>query len=327
MRIGIGLPAAVPDADATVLGEWAATGERDGFASVGVIDRLVYDNLDPLMALAAAAARTDRIELLTTVLTVPYRRNAVVLAKQLASVDRLSGGRLTAGMALGGWPEDYEASDVPRRNLGPTMDAMLATMRSVWDGEVVGASGPMPALPPGRPALLFGGFAPAAFERATAIGDGWVAPSFGYEPLVEGIAAVTQAWSSAGRSGRPRVVVERYFSLGDGADETADHYLAHYYGGDYFAAVRADTPTDRAHLAAELERLRDAGCDDVILLPCTDDIGQLRLLADALDDVGASRATGHTEPRAESASVHLPGAAAPSGARSVRCLSVGSGDR
>jgi alkanesulfonate monooxygenase SsuD/methylene tetrahydromethanopterin reductase-like flavin-dependent oxidoreductase (luciferase family) len=66
MRIGMGLPAAVPEADVTPLGEWAATAERLGFCSLGVIDRLVYDNLDPLVALAAAAARTERVELLTT---------------------------------------------------------------------------------------------------------------------------------------------------------------------------------------------------------------------------------------------------------------------
>src|SRR5687768_18401243 len=109
MRIGIGLPAAIPGAPASAIGAWAMAAEASGFRSVGVIDRLVYDNLDPLIALAAAAARTERIELLTTVLNVPWRRNAVVLAKQLASVDAIAGGRLTAGLALGGWPEDHAA--------------------------------------------------------------------------------------------------------------------------------------------------------------------------------------------------------------------------
>jgi alkanesulfonate monooxygenase SsuD/methylene tetrahydromethanopterin reductase-like flavin-dependent oxidoreductase (luciferase family) len=61
MRVGIGLPAAVPGVDATAIGPWAAQSERAGFASLGVIDRLVYDNLDPLVALAAAAARTERV--------------------------------------------------------------------------------------------------------------------------------------------------------------------------------------------------------------------------------------------------------------------------
>jgi hypothetical protein len=98
--------------------------------------------------------------------------------------------------------------------MGALMDGMLSTMRQVWDGEVRGASGPMPALPPGRPGLLFGGFAPASFNRMAAAGDGWVAPSFGFEPLVDGIAAARAAWSGAGRSGRPRIVVARYFSLG-----------------------------------------------------------------------------------------------------------------
>jgi alkanesulfonate monooxygenase SsuD/methylene tetrahydromethanopterin reductase-like flavin-dependent oxidoreductase (luciferase family) len=102
MNIGMGLPAAIPDAEAAAVGEWAASAERLGFWSVGVIDRLVYDSLDPLIALAAAAERTGRVELMTTVLNVPLRRNAVVLAKQLASLDRLSGGRLTLGLGLGG---------------------------------------------------------------------------------------------------------------------------------------------------------------------------------------------------------------------------------
>src|ERR671919_411782 len=100
MKIGVGLPAAVPAADMTLIGRWAEEAERVEFESVGVIDRLVYDNLDPLTALAAAAARTSRIELASTVVNVCWRGNALLLAKQLASVDRLSGGRLTAGLGM-----------------------------------------------------------------------------------------------------------------------------------------------------------------------------------------------------------------------------------
>ena len=102
MKVGIGLPAAVPGAPAALVGSWAAESERAGFPSLGVIDRLAYDNLDPLVALTAAAACTENLELLTTVLNVVYRRNAVVLAKQLASLDELSGARLTAGRS---WPD------------------------------------------------------------------------------------------------------------------------------------------------------------------------------------------------------------------------------
>ena len=287
MKIGMGLPAAVPEADVTALGEWAATAERLGFCSLGVIDRLVYDNLDPLVALAAAAARTERVELLTTVLNVPYRQNAVVLAKQLASVDRLSGGRLTAGLALGGWPEDYESSGVPRRRLGAAMDAMVDTMQQVWNGKLAGASGPMPALPPDRPGLLFGGLVPAAFTRAATAGQGWIAPSFGIQQVVDGVAAIRKEWDRIGRAGRPRVVTVRYFCFGPDADEHAEHYLRHYYL-DYAHLVQADTPTTPEHLGAELARLRDAGADDVVLMPCTDDLAQVTMAAEVLDGLGVT---------------------------------------
>ena len=287
MKIGMGLPAAVPGADSTSLGECAETAEKLGFCSLGVIDRLVYDNLDPLVALAAAAARTERVELLTTVLNVPYRQNAVVLAKQLASVDLLSGGRLTAGLALGGWPEDYQASELPRRELGAAMDAMVATMLEVWDGKVNGASGPMPALEPDRPGLLFGGLVPASFARAAAVGQGWIAPSFGLQQLTDGVNSIRAAWDRIGRPGRPRVVTVRYFCFGVDADEHAEHYLRHYYL-DYVDLVRADTPTTPEHLNAELGRLRDAGADDVVLMPCTDDIAQISMAADVLDSLGVT---------------------------------------
>jgi alkanesulfonate monooxygenase SsuD/methylene tetrahydromethanopterin reductase-like flavin-dependent oxidoreductase (luciferase family) len=79
MRIGLGLPAAVSGVDRTAIGAGAAEAERAGFASVGVIDRLVYDNLEPLTVLAAAA-RTEQVELFTTVLNVGWRANPVLVA-------------------------------------------------------------------------------------------------------------------------------------------------------------------------------------------------------------------------------------------------------
>jgi alkanesulfonate monooxygenase SsuD/methylene tetrahydromethanopterin reductase-like flavin-dependent oxidoreductase (luciferase family) len=286
MRIGIGLPAAVPGTDARVLGPWAAEAERLGCASLAVIDRLVYDNLDPLVALAAAAVRTERVELLTTVLNVGYRRNTVELAKQIDSVERLSGGRLTVGLALGGWPEDYAASDVSLAGRGAAFDATIATMRRVWSGELSGASGPLPGLPMGRPGLLIGGMAPASFRRAAAVGQGWVAPSFGLATLTDGIASMRREWQAAGRSGQPRVVVERYFCLGQDADAIADHYIEHYYTSAYGPYARADTLTGRERLLEEIRQVAATGCDDLLLLPCSGAPEQVGLLADAIGDLG-----------------------------------------
>jgi alkanesulfonate monooxygenase SsuD/methylene tetrahydromethanopterin reductase-like flavin-dependent oxidoreductase (luciferase family) len=282
MKIGIGLPAAVPDVDATTIGAWAAEAEQAGFASVGVIDRLVYDNLEPLTALAAAAARTEQVELLTTVLNVGWRANPVLLAKQMASVDLLSGGRLTAGMGLGGWPEDFAASEVPTSGGGARLRSALATMRRVWAGEVSGQGGPMRRLPAGRPALLFGGLVPAAFTRAAAEGQGWVAPLFGLQVVEDGVSAVREAWAEAGRAGEPRIVTGRYFSLGEGADRVADEYIRHYYLDEYFPMARADTLTSPEQMAEELDRLTEVGVTDLVLYPSSAGLEQVRLLAEAV---------------------------------------------
>jgi alkanesulfonate monooxygenase SsuD/methylene tetrahydromethanopterin reductase-like flavin-dependent oxidoreductase (luciferase family) len=293
VRIGIGLPAAVPGADMNTLGQWAADSEGAGFAAVGVIDRLVYDNLEPLIALAAAAARTERVELFTTVLNVGWRNNPVLLAKQMASVEQISGGRLTAGLGLGGWPEDYVASKAPQTGMAALWESTLATMRQVWAGTMSGQGGPMPELPEGRPALLFGGLVPAAHKRAATQGQGWVAPLLGLSMLQEGTAAVRQFWKEAGRPGQPRIATGRYFGLGDNADAIADEYIRHYYGDEVLPVVRADTLTTLDHLRAELEALQAAGATDVLLYPTSGGFEQVGLLAEALQNAGFLPAHNH----------------------------------
>jgi len=146
MRIGIGLPAAVPGADMTTLWRWAAESERAGFAAVGVIDRLVYANLDPLIALAVAAGRTERVDLATTVLSIGWRNNPILVAKQLTSLDLASGGRLLAGLGLGGWPEDYLASRVPQAGNAAGWESSLAAMLSLAICAVIPLVGLLPRI-------------------------------------------------------------------------------------------------------------------------------------------------------------------------------------
>src|SRR6059058_4758068 len=167
MDVGIGLPATIPGVQRDQLLEWARRAEARGFSSLGTIDRVVYGNYEPLIALTAAAAVTERIRLATTILIVPNRFNAALLAKQAASVDALSGGRLVLGIAVGGREDDYEASEVDFHSRGRRFEAMLDRMGRMWDGESFGTAGGVgPRAAKGRPTLIMGGAADVAFRRA-----------------------------------------------------------------------------------------------------------------------------------------------------------------
>jgi alkanesulfonate monooxygenase SsuD/methylene tetrahydromethanopterin reductase-like flavin-dependent oxidoreductase (luciferase family) len=209
MDVGIGLPNAVPGTSGANLVEWARRADARGFSSLGTIDRVVYDNYEPLMALAAAAAVTERIGLCTSVLLGPLRTNPTDLAKKSLSLNALSDGRFTLGVGLGGREDDYEASEVPMRDRGKALDATLERIREVWEGNEVGPSRL------GSPGLVVGGSVDASFARAARFGDGWIAggsPPDEYAGMAEKAKA---AWAEAGREGEPRLMGLAYYSLGD----------------------------------------------------------------------------------------------------------------
>src|SRR4051794_6936462 len=123
MEIGIGLPNAVGGVDRAGIVDWAGRAEAAGFSSLGTLDRLAYGNYESLIALAAAAAVTDRVKLVTDILIAPLRANTALLAKQAATIDHLAGGgRVVLGLAVGGRADDYALGGVglspPRRVFG-----------------------------------------------------------------------------------------------------------------------------------------------------------------------------------------------------------------
>lgn len=280
MDVGIGLPNAVPGTSGADLVEWSRRADGRGFSTLGTIDRVVYDNYEPLIALAAAAAVTERIGLCTSVLLAPLRENPVELAKQALSVHALSGGRLTLGIGLGGRDDDYEASGLETKGRGKRLDAMLERMQEVWSGGQVG-----PALE-GPPRIVIGGSADISFARAARVGEGWIAggsPPEEYAGMAEKARA---AWSQAGRDGEPRLMGLAYYALGDDAEQSARAYLGDYYAwlgeevADYIVAGAAKDPeTVRQRVAAFAE----AGCGELIFCPSSSDPAQVDLLADALD--------------------------------------------
>src|SRR3954451_7852750 len=215
MKVAIGLPNAVPGTSGKQLTEWARRAEARGFSSLGTIDRIAYPNLEPLTALAAAAAVTERIGLATTVLLGPLRVNPVALAKQVASIQAISGGRMTLGIGLGGREDDYELAGVDTSTRGRELDAMLAGIREVWEGEEMGPDHPF------DPRVLVGGSVEASFDRAARFGEGWIAAGAPPDQFAEWRQGFEAAWSRSGRSEQPQNAALAYFSLGDRAEQDA----------------------------------------------------------------------------------------------------------
>jgi alkanesulfonate monooxygenase SsuD/methylene tetrahydromethanopterin reductase-like flavin-dependent oxidoreductase (luciferase family) len=281
MDVGIGLPNTVLGVDKAGIVDWARAAEAAGFSSLGTIDRVAYGNYESLIALAAAAAVTDRIRLVTDILIAPLRSNASLLAKQAATIDNLSSGRLVLGLAPGGRPDDYEIAGLDFTTRGRSFDRQLEDLARFWAGD--GGVGPAPASGP-RPQVLIGGRSDAAFRRVAEHADGWTSGGGGVEPFLQGVEQARAAWRAAGREGEPRTLSLLYYSLGPHAAEQARATLGAYYAfaGEYADHIVAGAATDEDTLREYLEEYERAGCDEVICFPASADPAQVDLLARAI---------------------------------------------
>ncbi|RFS81293.1 LLM class flavin-dependent oxidoreductase [Actinomadura spongiicola] len=281
MRYGVALPTMVRGVRGGDLLDWARRAETAGFADLVVLDRLVYGNDEPLVTLAAAAAATERIRLTTGILIAPYRSDTALVAKQAASVHHLSGGRLTLGVAVGARPDDYAATGAEFGDRGRRLDAMLAEMRKIWAGGEIG-----PEPPGGEPEILVGGRAPAALRRVVAHGDGYFAAAGPPHTFAERAGEVRRRWRESGRPGEPRVVAQAYYALGPDADAAVREHLGDYYSfaGRLAEMMIKGTPVGPARLRETARAFEEAGCDELVLVPCSSGPEQLDLLAEALGE-------------------------------------------
>lgn len=283
MRVGIGLPSTIPGTSGPLILHWARRADNGPFSSLGVLDRIVYPNYEPLITLATVAGVTSRVRLLTSVLLAPLR-NPVLLAKQTASIDALAGGRLTLGLGVGGRSDDFEAAGVDIHTRGKRFDEQLETMTRIWSGqplsESVGPIGPQPATS-GGPEILLGGFSPAALKRTGRWGNGFISGGGGAAQAVPAYQAVQDAWREAGRSGKPRFVGCGYFGLGENARERAGEYIRHYYSfaGPYADAIVSSMPVSPEEITGFIQAFADGGADEVMLWPSIPELDQVDRLA------------------------------------------------
>ncbi|MEU6994892.1 LLM class flavin-dependent oxidoreductase [Streptomyces sp. NPDC046465] len=264
MKIGIGMPTRDPDTLLT----WAERADAGPFSTLGLLDRLVYDNPEPLVALAFLAGSTSRIRVQTEVLLAPLRETAL-LAKQVATVDRMTGGRLVLGLGVGGREDDHRAANVDQSTRGRRLDGQLAVLRRLWSGEPYGDGagpiGPAPTRPRG-PEVLFGGYAPAALERVARWGDGFLS---GTAPSKAGglFDTVRRFWKEYDRDGEPRFVAQLNVALGpreviDDARAAMHSYYTFTGIADRIVAGMLSTPRE---IREAIAGFADLGADEVML--------------------------------------------------------------
>ena len=280
MELGVGSPAGLPTADPDLVVDWARRVDDGPFASLGTIDRIRYGNYEPLVTLAAAAAVTRRVRLVTSILIAPLRETTT-LAKQIASLDALSGGRVTLGVAVGARHDDYAVAETDPSGRGARLAWQLAELRRLWEqGEV----GPAPAQP-GGPPILVGGLSGVAYARMAAHGDGFIHAGGPPRAFARAVEDASTAWADAGRPGRPPAWSMAYYALGDEATVAAGRrYLLDYYAftGSFAHRIADGLLASTLDLRELVRGYEDAGCDHLLLFPAVAAGDQLEHLADAL---------------------------------------------
>ncbi|MDA2933276.1 LLM class flavin-dependent oxidoreductase [Acidobacteria bacterium AH-259-D05] len=280
MQIGVGLPNTVPEADGELIMTWARRSDEGPFSCLGVLDRLVYDSYESLTTLAAAAGITNRIRLASTIVIAPLRSTAL-LAKEAATIDVLSGGRLTLGVAVGARKDDYDLGEGDYGSRGSRLDKQLKTLRTHWKE---GTLGPKPVQSNG-PQLLVGGLHDAAFARMARYADGHISGGGPPKAFARNAEKARAAWSDAGREGQPALWGMGYYALGGTAEtEAGTNNLLDYYAfaGPFAEKIASGLLTSPEVIRELIRGYEEAGCDELLFFPTVANIVQLDRLAEVI---------------------------------------------
>jgi probable F420-dependent oxidoreductase len=269
MRIGLGAPVAGAWASAGNLTGIAGRAERLGYDSLWTFQRLlvpdgttmdpVYQSvLDPMVALGYLAAVTSRIRLAVAVVNLPFV-TPLYLAKQAATVDVISGGRLDLGLGIGWLPEEFTASGAVTARRGARTEEYLTVLRQLWTGHndafhgefydiPAGRQAPAPVQRPGPPILL-GGLSAPAMDRAARVADGWVTSSRADLRKMQEAAALLQDKAAAAGRDPLRIICRGVVRAGEPVTSPAGERLL--LSGSY-EQIREDTAWLGEHGVTEL---------------------------------------------------------------------------
>lgn len=273
--------------------------EASGFDAIWVEDRILHPAplADSLVLLSWAAANTERL-LLGTAVMVLNLRLAPVVARQVATLHHLSGGRVALGVSLGGRPEEYEGLGIPMARRVSLFRESMTVLRGLLGGEAIEHSGAFFQLRGAfvRPAapvpILVGGIAEAAIRRAGALGDGWIMAPFGtIQDFERGWQIAREAALEAGKDPDGLIAGRLlYVAVNDDRSRARDaltSFLHGYYGAGFDVDKHAIFGS-AAEVSTRLREQIDAGISHLMLGVPSLDLTHLRRLAE--DVVPALRA-------------------------------------
>jgi alkanesulfonate monooxygenase SsuD/methylene tetrahydromethanopterin reductase-like flavin-dependent oxidoreductase (luciferase family) len=293
MKIGVALPAQVAGVTRKDVLGFAQRAERHGLDSVWVLDRLVYESLAPLPLLAAVAAVTERVKIGTSILLANLW-NPMLLAKEVATIQRMSEGRFILGMAVGAREADFQAVGVPMKGRGRRFEETVALLRRATSGQPVDHQGQAfqvrvgPVALPGTPAtpLWLGGFAEAAVRRAVRLGDGFIVGGRGPEYGREAVPLVRKLAAEAGRDVKTFPIAAGMYGCfdtdRDRAVRTMTDYIQAYYGRLIFDPPTGSIVGGVKDAVARIKEYAALDIDTLLIVPVTRDAEQVDRLAEAV---------------------------------------------
>jgi probable F420-dependent oxidoreductase len=270
MKLGLYLRNMGPQSTRQLIADAARAAEEAGIDDLWVADHLALapeDSqgsdgryLEPLATLAFVAGITERVGLGVGVLIVPYRP-ALLIAKWIATIQELSGGRLLLGVGVGWMEKEFRALGVDPKRRGAITDATLDFLHACFAGDEATANGqPFLFRPrPQRPPIIVGGAPPHAIRRAVRFGEGWVPTAMHAEGLEDGIASLRQGMAAAGKPS-PEVVMLQALPVDD--DQALTSRLGDLAAQGVTRVIhpwRYEDAGEVARVAARLVAARDAG--------------------------------------------------------------------
>jgi len=291
MKIGVCLPYMKAGLDREDYLAWFRAIDDGPFHAVSCGERVHGPTYDMRVVLSAAAAVTNRVEITPTLYVLPMH-SATRVAKEVTTLDILSGGRVNSvAVGYGGREKDYAALGARFEGRYGRMDRQVEEMRRVWRGEEIieggGVIGPTPRDPAG-PRLLAGAMGPKSIERCSRWADGLYAWSGNgeKEELANTFNMAEQAWQRSGRERAPYRMGGFWYTLADNGQRKLYDYVYEYLAiaGPEIATMMAESvhrSTPDAVLEA-LDNAEAAGCEELFLVPATAELSEIDRLADLL---------------------------------------------